>query len=467
VRRELTRRVIELDPIIDEAIGESSRIRYHSPALQAAVDGLLAAIAGWRTVAVRLARLQGEAAQQETDAVLQSIPQELRSAPEQAEPTRWMADPIGMRQIYAAAAGTLLAMPAGTPSLRLVADQTAKKVLGGLSDALDGLALLVGGSAGPPSGRRLRLYVPDWLPALVNAGRAFVAIGAAAVFWIVTEWPNGASAITWTAIPVILLAPQADAAYARTMSFVAGTGLAAVCAAIILFAVLPRLSTFVGLGIAMGAYLVPVGALMAKPPWQTGMFVPMVANFVPLLAPANPQSYDTVQFYNAALAIVTGSGAAALWFRLLPPLSPTLRTLRLLALTLRDLRKLAVNGDHRSLDGWEGRIYSRVVALPDAAEPLQRAQLLTALSVGSEIIHLRRVLPTLGLGPELNAALQALAHGSSATAIARLEQLDQRLASLADSDPRTSATLRERGRILLICDALVQHHAYFDAGAVD
>jgi Fusaric acid resistance protein family len=67
VRRELTRRVIELDPIIDEAIGESSRIRYHSPMLQAAVDGLFAAIAGWRTVAARLARLPGDAARQETE----------------------------------------------------------------------------------------------------------------------------------------------------------------------------------------------------------------------------------------------------------------------------------------------------------------------------------------------------------------------------------------------------------------
>jgi Fusaric acid resistance protein family len=69
-----------------------------------------------------------------------------------------------------------------------------------------------------------------------------------------------------------------------------------------------------------------VGALIAQP-WRQAMFVPMAGNFVPLLAPANQQSYDTVQFYNGALAIVTGSGSAALWFRLLPPLSPTLRTL--------------------------------------------------------------------------------------------------------------------------------------------
>jgi hypothetical protein len=48
VRRELVRQVIALDPVIDEALGESSQLRYHSPVLQRAVDGVLAALAGWR-----------------------------------------------------------------------------------------------------------------------------------------------------------------------------------------------------------------------------------------------------------------------------------------------------------------------------------------------------------------------------------------------------------------------------------
>jgi hypothetical protein len=58
------------------------------------------------------------------------------------------------------------------------------------------------------------------------------------------------------------------------------------------------------------------------------MFTYLAAYFVPLLAPANEMSYDTMQFYNAALAIVAGTGAAALSFRLMPPLSPVFRTRR-------------------------------------------------------------------------------------------------------------------------------------------
>ena len=115
------------------------------------------------------------------------------------------------------------------------------------------------------------------------------------------------------------------------------------------------------------------------------MFSAMVFYFVPLLGPANEMSYDTEQFYNAALAILTGLSAAALSFRLLPPLSPAFRTRRLLALTLGDLRRLATGPIPWTAEDWEGRIYGRLAVLPDAAGPLQRSQLLAALMVGTEI----------------------------------------------------------------------------------
>src|SRR5271155_1177999 len=103
VRRELVRRVIALDAVIDEALGESSHLRYHSPVLQTAVEGLLAPLAGWRSVAVHLVRLPHEQARQGASAVLQAVPQELRSAPLQGEPARWMADPVGLRRSCEAA----------------------------------------------------------------------------------------------------------------------------------------------------------------------------------------------------------------------------------------------------------------------------------------------------------------------------------------------------------------------------
>src|SRR6202045_3937006 len=262
-RRELVRRVIALDPVIDEAKGESSQLRYHSPMLQRAVDGLFAAQAGWRTVAVLLARLPDDEARQEADAVLRRIPRELRSA-EHGVPAGWMADPIRPRRACETAVRTLTTLPASTPSLRLLADHTAK-VLDGISDALNGLALLVAAPVSPvPRRHGFRLRVPDRLPSLVNAGRAFGAIGIVELFWIMTEWPNGAFAIVFTAVGVLLFAPRADQAYATAKSFMVGNALATVFTAIIAFALLPGLETFESFSLAIGLYLVPAGALIAR-----------------------------------------------------------------------------------------------------------------------------------------------------------------------------------------------------------
>src|SRR5207248_7020206 len=169
IRRDLVRRVVALDPVIDEAFGESSQLRYHSPVLQSAVDGLLAALAGWRAAALLLARSPQERAGQEAGAVLARVPAELRLGSEQDQATRWMADPTGLLRACDVAVRRLAALPAGTPSLRLLADQTAE-VLAGISRALNGLALLVANPTRPVRSRSRRPRVPDLLPSLVNAG---------------------------------------------------------------------------------------------------------------------------------------------------------------------------------------------------------------------------------------------------------------------------------------------------------
>jgi uncharacterized membrane protein YccC len=456
MRREFVRRVIALDPVIDEALGESSQLRYHSPVLQGAVDGLLAAMAGWRNAAVLLARSPRECARQEVAAVLARVPGELRLRPEHDPRSGWIADPTRLLRLCDAAVPRLITLPARTPSLRLLADQAAE-LLAGMSRALNGLALLVADPARPVRGRR-RLRVPDWLPSLVNAGRAYVVIGAAELFWIVTEWPNGAQAITFTAIGVILFAPRADQAYGTAMGFMIGSILIACITATLKFAVLPNVETFAGFALIIGFILVPVGAFLSSQ-WQPAIFTGMVTLFVPLLAPANPMSYDTQQFYNAALAIVGGVGAAALSFRLLPPLSPAFRTNRLLALTLRDLRRLATEPIPRTPQDWEGRMYGRFSVLPDRAQPMQRSQLIAAFSIGTEIIRLRRLCRQFDLGLRLDTALEAVARGNCAEAATELAKLDRSLASRPDV-----AALRARGLILAISQSLTQHSLYFDSG---
>jgi len=108
----------------------------------------------------------------------------------------------------------------------------------------------------------------------------------------------------------------------------------------------------------------------------------------------------------------------------------------------------------------------RLAAVPDQAEPLQRARLLAALSVGNEIVQLRRLAPGLGTTKEVATALEALAQGNSTTAVAQLRELDRRLACDTDAEPEAAIALRMRARIGVISEALSEHRSYFDTGAV-
>ena len=266
-RRELARRVIALDPSIDQVLGESSHVRYHSPILQSAVHGLFTALDGWRAVAAHLDRLPNDTLGMRRRPSCAAFRRSCaRRRSEVAGSLDGRSRPSA--PICEAAVRRLIALPAGTPSLRLLADQTAK-VLAGMAQALDGLALLVADPARTASSRsrrpapRARLAAgPRQCGARIRHDRRRRAVLDRDRM---AEWRLGHHLCR---DPVILFAPRADQAYAAAMGFMVGTVLAAVFAAIVKFALLPGLETFAGFSLALGLYLVPAGALIAQP-WQT------------------------------------------------------------------------------------------------------------------------------------------------------------------------------------------------------
>jgi uncharacterized membrane protein YccC len=484
-RRELLRRVMALDPIIELALGESSHIRYRSAMLQHALHGLFAALVGWRGIAAHLKRMPDDEGQRAVEAILAGIPPELRSASEPGSRERWMSDPTTLREVCEDGERTLLTRKTDTPSRRLLVEETAK-ILRGMAHVLDELALLVGGqgrvSPGyrPPGSRAPGYVTPgvaDWLPAVLNGARAFVAIGAVELFWVVTAWPNGSTAIVFVTIVLLLLAPKGDLAYLGAIAMGLATVVGIVLAAIVEFAVLPAVETFPALCAAMGLVLIPLGfgAARTATPALMAVFGGLGVIFVRLLTPLNPMVYDTNLFYNTALGIFAGCAIGPVAFRLWPPLSPALRARRLLALTLRDLRRLAISPLPSM--SWERRMYDRFAAMPDEADPLPRAQLLAALSVGNDINELRHLVSQLGvsqlgmatggmaagIATELNDALACFAEGNSTVAIARLHQIDSLLAFASATEPETDDALHARGRIVAICDVLAEHGPYFDS----
>jgi uncharacterized membrane protein YccC len=460
VRRALIRRVAALDPNIDEAVAESSDLRGRSQGLGMALEGLLAALSGWRKVANHLELLPDDRRRSEAEAILRSLPQELRSAWTQVDPTSLAADAPRLRRSCMAVAKALVSLPAGTPSLRLLADGTAEALIG-ISHALNGLALLTGSDQAVLQAQPARQPIPDFLPALVNATRVFVTIGAAELFWIATAWPNGASAATWSAIFIITLAPRGNRAYGDAKNRLLGIGLAAALAAIVKFAVLPALDTFVGLGIAIGLVLMPAGAFSTLS-WRPLVFAAIASWVLPLVAPENQITYDTAQYYNLALAMVAGAAAATLAFRLLPPLSPQWQTRRLLALTLRDLQRLATNPFPGTPADWQSLVYGRFAAMPEQADLVQFARLVAALSVGLEIISLRSMTRRFDRRIDLEGAFDALAQGNSAVATERLASVERSFVALASAARGTAVGLPMRASILAMSEVLADHGDYFD-----
>jgi uncharacterized membrane protein YccC len=462
-RRELLRRIIALEPAVDQTLGESSHVRFHALTLERAVHGLLRALDGWRRVATHLSRSAGQEIRL-GETILCRIPSELRLASQPGASERWKSDPVAPRRACEEALHLLLAAPAGTASLRLLADETAK-ILAGLVHALDGLALLVDAPGRPLRNHHgFRPSLSDWLPPFVSAARAFVATAALTAFWLATAWPSAASAIVFTASTVLTLSPRGDVAYGGAIVAAIAVALMLPCAAIVKFAMLPAFATFPALCGVLALFLIPTGFAMAvsQQPVASAVFTTIAFVFLPLLAPTNPMSYDTAQFYNSALATFAGCGVAALAFALLPPLSPAVRTRRLRALALRDLRRLAVARRLPTSADWENRNYVRLLALPKQADPSERAQLLAALSVGAEIIHLRHFASRLAAAAQLDAALEALARGNCEIAIGLLRQIDRDLAYRPDAERPTATMLRMRGRILVVCEALSEHAGYFN-----
>ena len=140
-----------------------------------------------------------------------------------------------------------------------------------------------------------------------------------------------------------------------------------------------------------------------------------------MLNVANGMSFDASQFWNGAIAILIGIAVGAIAMLLIPPLAPATRARRLLALTLADLRRLARRAEPGKQRDWESRGVARLLAMPDEAEPVERAELAAAVAVGKEIVRLRHIAPRFAPPVIVDGALSAFAQGRSGEGSARLE----------------------------------------------
>jgi hypothetical protein len=130
---------------------------------------------------------------------------------------------------------------------------------------------------------------------------------------------------------------------------------------------------------------------------------------------------------------------------------------------LHDLRRLTRGRLPQSAAAWNGRVYGRLSALPNSVDLLQAARLAAALSVGAEIIRLRRIAARFALGTALEPAMAAIAEGDSTAAVRELDRFDRVLADVPTARPGGRLRLRARATIRSVVNSLTHHATYFDA----
>jgi uncharacterized membrane protein YccC len=253
-RRELIRRVIALDPVIDEATGEAPDMHYRARTLQGAVEGLFSAVSAWRGIANHLDGRWDTVTQGDAAALLPAI-----AAVRDGD---WWDDPGQVRTACGIAVDSVLTMPASASSTRLLVDCVADALLA-LRRAANGLVLVIDPGREVLDTDAKGLPVPDMLPALVNGLRIVLLVLATEILWVETNWYGGQTIVEFAALVALLFSPQTDDAYPTVVAFSVGVALSVTIAGIVNFVVLPTQHSFLGFSLVLGCVLVPCGALAA------------------------------------------------------------------------------------------------------------------------------------------------------------------------------------------------------------
>ncbi|OPF91422.1 p-hydroxybenzoic acid efflux pump subunit AaeB [Rhodopseudomonas palustris] len=444
-RIALARELGPLNLAIDAALGEQSPVLADRARLRRIPFALLDALTSWRNAA----RFGERSSVAET-----TSRGELRASLAAIDPARFQSDPAGFRDSCRTALRRIDATRSSDVDAPIVV--AARDVVQGLAAAADGM--LAKGAVGS-NGRtpRASFVVADPLPALVNGARTAAAILAVTWFWVVTAWPSGPFAIVFTAVATLIFASFGDHAGDLAKDYTIGVALMAVVGSVLYFGVLPALSSFAALIAVLSVLFIVLGVMQAGP-WHSVVFLAMTISSLPLLGVGNPITYDASAYFNLALAIVSGSAVGAMFFVAIPVVPPSLRLRRLIALSLRDLRRLLSLRSTPDQLRWTALMARRIELLPSEATADDVADLLALHAVGRAALRLEQEVSdhrALGL---LRAALTALADGHLADA--RMMLVTWRGQSLA-LDPPDDAEHRRwiasQSHIAVIIDAIDNH----------
>ena len=149
----------------------------------------------------------------------------------------------------------------------------------------------------------------DYGMAVLSAFAAFLGVGLVCAFWIVSAWPAGGTAAMMTAVVCSFFAAQDDPAPA-IMGFLWCTAAALVIDLVYLFAILPQVTNFEMLTLALAPTFLVLGLLIAMPAtFMIGLAT--AVNGASMLALSDTYAANLADFVNTGLAALLGMAAAA------------------------------------------------------------------------------------------------------------------------------------------------------------
>jgi uncharacterized membrane protein YccC len=228
--------------------------------------------------------------------------------------------------------------------------------------------------------------------ATIGALISVVTVLAASAFWIFSAWPSGPTAVTFAGIMCAIMGARDDPAQASAV-FLKMTIVGVAIAALYMI-VLPTLSTFPALIVALAPFYLVCGLLLASPA-MVPYTMPMIFVGGGLLGLSNAMSYDFEAFLNSALGYVVGIGIGALSLGLLRPLGTDWAVQRIVTGIFSELAEVAGPGPAVPRSTFESRMFDRINALFMRLDPMQADQRSTlqaslgSLRIGLNILVLR------------------------------------------------------------------------------
>lgn len=356
-------------------------------------------------------------------------------------------------------------------------NQTLVELVGELLAALDHVLAIEQAERAGRFRYRFRVH-RDPTEAARSGLRTAVTVMAAGLFWIATEWPNGGGFVSTVAIACGLFGARENRAVA-TLAFLRGAVAAASVAAFLDLLVVPAVSGFPMLAASFALPMLAGGLAARRPATATAaasynLFLPS------LVVWSNATRIDEIQFFNAALATLSGIGFTSLMFRVVLPFSADDERRRIRRTMLRGLRRLARGTHGADVSDWLslsadrlGRLVRHAGSAPSPSIEAHLQGALAATTIGMNAIRLNaildeRVLPPSAYRP-VRVTMQRMRrltarHGRTARAARNAAILLERLESREGDDAVRLALTRAISSLRVISRELELNAAFLGGG---